>query len=104
MSAEEILSSKAQAIEALCGKYGVKRLRVFGSAVQGTWNPEKSDFDLLAEFDWTIPMPALRQLVGFKEEMEELLGRSVDIVDWNAAKNPFFRRNAEKHAKDLYAA
>jgi len=37
-------------IAALCRKYGVKKLSVFGSAARGEMNPE-SDVDLMLEFD-----------------------------------------------------
>jgi len=37
-------------------------------------------------------------------DLEAFLGRKVDVVDWNAAINPFFRRHAERSARELYAA
>lgn len=104
MRAEQLLRKKQQDIEALCGKYAVKRLRLFGSALREDWNPESSDFDFLAEFGPPIGMNAFDQLMGFILDMEELLGRKVDVVDWNAAKNPFFKRHADRSARELYAA
>src|SRR5438132_234284 len=37
-------------IRALCVKYRVKRLAVFGSAVKGTFDPATSDVDFVVEF------------------------------------------------------
>ena len=104
MHAMAHLSSKQSEIEELCRKYAVKRLRLFGSALREDWDPESSDFDFLAEFGPPVGMNAFDQLTGLLLDLEALLGRRVDVVDWNAARNPFFKRHAERSAKELYAA
>ena len=104
VKAEQILASKRASIGALCRKYAVRRLRLFGSALRDEWDPATSDFDFLAEFDRPTAMNAFDQLMGFVIEMEALLGRKVDVVDWNAAKNPFFKRHAASSTKDVYAS
>ncbi len=38
-------------IEALCRRYGVRRLELFGSAVAGRDGPNESDLDFLVEFE-----------------------------------------------------
>lgn len=101
----EILLSKRREIASLCQKYGVDRLRVFGSAVHANWDPVTSDFDFLAEFG--SPPPGVNlfdQQFGFQVDLERLLGRPVDVVDWNAAKKPIFRKMAAEDAKEIYAA
>jgi hypothetical protein len=104
MHAVEHLRSKHNGIEELCRKYAVKRLRLFGSALREDWDPESSDFDFLAEFGPPVGMNAFDQFMGLLVDLEALLGRKVDVVDWNAARNPFFKRHVERSAKDLYAA
>lgn len=104
MRAGQVLAEKKSELEALCRKYGVKRLRLFGSALRDDWNPASSDFDFLAEFGPLNGMNAFDRYMGFVLDLESLLGRKVDVVDWNAATNPFFRRNAERSAEELYAA
>ena len=104
MKAEQILVQKRTGIQALCHKYAVRRLRVFGSALRGDWDPKTSDFDFLAEFDVVGDMNAYDQLMGFVIEMERLLGSKVDVVDWNAARNPFFKRHADRQARELFAS
>jgi len=104
MRALEHLNSKRNGIEELCRKYAVKRLRLFGSALREDWDPESSDFDFLAEFAPPVGMNAFDQFMGFLLDLEALLGRNVDVIDWNAARNPFFKRHAERSAKELYAA
>ncbi len=104
MRALDHLRSKHDGIEELCRKYAVKRLRLFGSALREDWDPESSDFDFLAEFGPPVAMNAFDQFMGFVLDLKTLLGRDVDVVDWNAARNPFFKRHAERSAKELYAA
>lgn len=104
MNPLELLQSKQAQIEELCRRYGVTRLRVFGSAVRDDWNAQ-SDFDFLAEFG--PPPPGINlfdQQFGLQVDLERLLGRPVDVVDWNAAKKPIFREIASSQAKDVYAA
>ena len=45
LSGEEL-----DAIASLCRAYGVKRLHVFGSAATGSFEPGRSDVDLLVDF------------------------------------------------------
>lgn len=104
MSGVELLGEKRGELEELCRRYAVTRLRLFGSALTENWDPQTSDFDFLAEFANPVGMNAFDQYMGFVVDMEALLGRKVDVVDWNAAKNPFFKRHAERSAMEFYAA
>lgn len=104
VGAREILEVRKTQIERICRKYSVERLRLFGSALRDDWDPVTSDFDFLAEFGEPRGMNAFDQLMGFILDLQALLGRNVDIVDWNAAKNPFFRRHAESQAREIYAS
>ena len=105
MDAIRDLEAKRVEIEALCKRFAVDRLRVFGSALRLDWNPDSSDYDFLAEFGDPPPgINAFHQLVDFILALEALLARRVDVVDWTAAKNPIFRKNAEEGAQLFYAA
>ncbi len=105
MNALSLLKSKEPQIEELCRRYGVERLRVFGSALRPDWNERSSDFDFLAEFG--TPPPGINlfdQQFGLLADLERLLGHPVDVVDWHAAKKPAFREVAESQAQVVYAA
>jgi hypothetical protein len=67
------LSSQREALQ----KFGVSRIGVFGSMARGD-STEKSDVDLLVEFD--PAKKTYRNYVGTATFIEELLGRSVDLV------------------------
>jgi len=57
-------------------RHGVRRVRVFGSVARGA-DTQESDLDLLVEFE---PGRDLFDLIELKSELEDLSGRSVDIV------------------------
>jgi predicted nucleotidyltransferase len=90
-------------IRMLCAKYDVKRLAVFGSAVKGTFDPERSDVDFVVEFEAICP-DGWHSYFDLKFAIEELLGRPVDLVELTAVDNPFFRQAIELTQRELYAA
>ncbi|MBO8180207.1 MAG: nucleotidyltransferase family protein [Archaeoglobus sp.] len=63
-------------------KYGVKRASIFGSAVRGEMK-ESSDIDILVEIEKDI---SLLDFVALKLELEEKLGRKVDLIEYNTIK------------------
>ena len=71
----EIDTIKAM-IRPLAIEYGLKRIYLFGSFAKGTAN-EDSDIDLLIEKG--KPMSLLK-LSGFRQDVEEKMKRSVDVV------------------------
>jgi predicted nucleotidyltransferase len=99
-----IIIEKREAIEALCRKHGVKALWVFGSAVRDDCHPASSDLDLLVEF---LPRPrsgfddAFFRLI---DDLQRLTGRAVDLIEYGAIRNPFFRASIDEEKVLLYAA
>lgn len=63
-------------------KYKVKRAGLFGSFSRGQGN-EQSDVDLLVEVDANT---SLLEFVAIKHELEDILGREVDLVEYEALK------------------
>lgn len=92
------------ALEDLCRRYGVRRLFLFGSAVRDDFDPERSDVDLLVEFE---AMPAggyADAYFGLRESLEALLGGDVDLVALPAVRNPYMKADIERTRTLLYAA
>jgi predicted nucleotidyltransferase len=65
-----------EAILQLATKYGIQRVRLFGSVARGQARTN-SDLDVLVRFE---PGRSLLDLVGFQQDLEELLGCRVDVV------------------------
>ena len=46
----DLVEEKRDALGALCRRFHVKRLEIFGSAVTGRFDPSRSDLDFLVDF------------------------------------------------------
>ncbi len=91
-------------IEALCRKYYVKRLDVFGSATNGAFDEARSDIDLVLELQPCTPIERKRRYFGLSFALEELFGRRVDLVEESAIRNPYFRESMDESRHPVYAA
>jgi predicted nucleotidyltransferase len=63
-------------------KYGVTRAGVFGSVVRGE-ETQKSDIDILVEIEGRM---SLLDFVGLKLELEEALGKKIDLGEYSTIK------------------
>ena len=99
------LHEQFEPIAALCRKYHVRKLELFGSAATTTaFDPEHSDVDFFVEFEDLGWEGSFRRYMGLKLGLEDLLGRSVDLVETAAVTNPYFMRESDKARKLVYAA
>jgi len=77
-------------------RHGVDRVRVFGSEARGEAAPG-SDVDLLIRLS---PGRGFRDLMDFCDEVEEALGRTVDVVTEDGL-SPFIRQRVLSEAVAL---
>ncbi len=99
-----ILAQRRAEVEALCRRYHVRRLELFGSAASGEDRPGESDLDFLVEFDSLPPGAYADAYFGLLEALQLLSGRPVDLVVGSAIKNPYFRQSVEHTKALLYAS
>jgi predicted nucleotidyltransferase len=91
----------ARALGAICRKYGVKKMSLFGSAARNELRPE-SDVDLLVEFK-PKQGPSLWGQVRMQEALSPLFGgRQVNIAGPGILENPYRRATIERDLKVLY--
>jgi len=76
ISYEELLQSKHEDILRIAARYGAYNVRIFGSVARGEADSE-SDIDLLVNMETGR---SLLDLCGFMIDLEELLGKKVDVV------------------------
>lgn len=99
------ISAKRDELTALCRRYDVARLEVFGSAARGgDFDPKRSDADFLVEFKPDSRMPPLEQFFGLADALEQLLGRPVDLVERSAVKNPYILAAINRSREVVYGA
>ncbi|MFY7867142.1 nucleotidyltransferase family protein [Roseateles sp.] len=98
------IAQHAEGIAAICRRYGIARLDVFGSAARAEdFNPASSDADFLVEFA-DDARTGLKEYFGAKAALEQLLGREVDLVEPAALRNPFVLASINRHRELVYAA
>jgi predicted nucleotidyltransferase len=89
----------------LCERHHVKRLEIFGSATDSArFEPAKSDLDFVVDFEELSPAEHADAYFGLLKDLEMALGRSVDLVERRAIRNPFFMQSIEASSELLYAA
>lgn len=86
-----------QKIIALCKRFHVRKLWVFGSILTDRFNDE-SDVDLCVDFDWeNIPlMDAADNFFDFQYALEEIFGHTVDHYRRQCSTQSIFPRGTER--------
>jgi len=101
-----LIAEHRDEIAALCRRFGVRQLAVFGSAARGAdFDPARSDVDFLVEF--AAQDGDFARSLDFKEALEALLARRVDLVDRKAiesSRNYIRKRHILTGAEPVYAA
>lgn len=98
------LALRRAELEALCRRYRVRRLEVFGSAATGEFRDAASDLDFLVDFENPEEPGIADRFFGMRESLEALFNRPVDLVVGPAISNPYFRESVDKTRSVLYAA
>jgi uncharacterized protein len=91
---DDLLKDKREAIIKLAAQHGASNVRVFGSVARGEAT-EASDIDLLVDQDWS--RLSTWGGMGLVVELEELLGRKVDVATVEELK-PHVQKQALKEA------
>jgi predicted nucleotidyltransferase len=98
-----LLVNNLSKIQNLCRKYSVQSLFAFGSVLTADFSPS-SDIDLLVTFTPSSSSGAFSRFFGFKDALENLFKRPVDLVSSRAIANPHFKQQIESTKAALYAA
>jgi uncharacterized protein len=100
----ELIESRRAEVAELCRRHHVKTLEVFGSAADGTFDPDRSDLDFLVDFRPLDPGPHAKAYFGVWFGLRDLFGRDVDLIETPAVTNPYFRKTIDPYRMTVYAA
>ena len=81
-------------------EYGIRRLEVFGSSVRSP--AAARDVDLLVDFGDRPVKGFSSAFFGFKEKLEQVFGKPVDIITGDSLGNPYFRQSVEASKQLVY--
>lgn len=84
-----------------CRRWRIKELAIFGSALGDEFRPD-SDVDVLVVFQDDAEWDLFDHMRA-EEELGEIFGREVDLVEKAAIRNPFRRRHILDHHEVIYA-
>lgn len=90
----------AEHLAAICDRYGISELQIFGSQARGTAGPD-SDIDVL----YTL-RPGQRlgwEIEQLADELSELFGHQVDLVSLRSL-HPLLKPSVLAEARPVYAA
>ena len=82
-------------------QHGIARLALFGSVLRADFD-EHSDVDILVEFE-PGHTPGLFALSGMERELDNLVGREVDLRTYHDLSR-YFRDDVVAHSRVVYAA
>jgi uncharacterized protein len=98
-----LIDDNLEEIGKLCRPHGVRKLEVFGSILRCDFDPQRSDVDVLVEFEPRVASN-FANFLDLKEALERLFGRPVDLVELHTIRNRRVRYYIEQSKSPVYAA
>jgi predicted nucleotidyltransferase len=89
-------------IAKICTDLRVKRLDVVGSAARDDFQLERSDIDVLVEFEGVDRL--FDRYFELKIRLEQQLGRQVDVIQDSAVRNPYVRKSLDRDRVRIYGS
>ncbi len=89
-------------ISVFCIKWKVKEFYLFGSILRDDFGPG-SDVDVCVQFEQDAPWD-LFHIVEMIEELQEIFGRKVDLLEADAIQKPLRREKVMNTRRLIYAA
>lgn len=88
-------------VKKLCAIYNVEKMYLFGSALNSNFNKD-SDIDFLVRFKEIELTKYFDNYMEFKEKLEQLFKRQVDLVEEQTLKNPILIKSINNSKELIY--
>jgi len=99
-----LITERRSEIAALCRRFGVRRLAVFGSAArEADFDPQRSDVDFVVAFE-RADGASLDEFLALRDALAAAVGRPVDLVMEGSIRNPFIRAGMQQSAETIYGS
>ena len=95
---------KLEQTQALCQRFAVRHLEVFGSAATGEFDAARSDIDFVVDFEPATDSGLFERYFGLKAALENLFNCPVDLVMAGAMRNPYFIDSVNRSRRTVYAS
>lgn len=88
-------------LKIICSTYNVDKMYLFGSALNSNFN-DKSDIDFLVKFKSFELSHYFDNYINLKENLENLFGREVDLLEEQTLKNPILIKSINNSKELIY--
>jgi len=99
-----MIKDRLAELKNICIKRNVRTLAFLDSAAKDSFDPASSDMDFVVEFSAMEPSAHADNYFGLIENLEELFGVEIDLVEASTIKNPYFREAVAESPFKLYDA
>jgi predicted nucleotidyltransferase len=89
-------------IAEFCRRWKVTKFALFGSVLRDDFRSD-SDVDVLVTFTSDAPW-SLLDLVTMRDQLGQIFGRKVDLIEEAGLRNPFRRHAILTHREVIFAA
>ncbi len=104
----KLIKSKQRELTALCKKFHVEELEVFGSVTRDDFSQGSdagpSDLDFLVEFNQAGLVNYADNYFGLLSALQALFSHPIDLIVASSVSNPYFLQSIEQDRTSLYAA
>jgi predicted nucleotidyltransferase len=97
----DLIEDNREAIATLCREFGVRKLAVFGSAANGSFDSDSSDIDFVVDLGG-YERGVARRYLGLIVALEAHFGRPVDVVTLHSGTSNWFRNEVQRTAITIY--
>ena len=97
----ELINKHIKELKNLCVRHNVAEMYVFGSILTDRFL-DNSDIDFLVKFSDVEPIEYFDNYMDFKETLQNLFSRNIDLVEIQTVKNPILKRSIDRNKTILY--
>lgn len=97
----KIIENHIEHLRRLCDIHNVDKMYLFGSALRPEFS-EHSDIDFLVKFKPIDLADYFDNYMSFKENLKDLLGREIDLLEEQTLKNPILRKSIDESKELIY--
>jgi len=96
-----LIDNNIESLKRLCNIYNVDKMYLFGSALTPNFT-EKSDIDFLVKFKPIELSQYFENYIDFKENLQSLFGREVDLLEEQTLRNPILIKSINRSKELVY--